>query len=182
MRDNNTTNWATGLQFLQFQKNRRDHVGINRSPYEVMLGCAPTIGLSTTPIPNEILQVLQKEEDLQAHLNDKPSDNAPDNTSSNANSVCDDNSNDIPVPLNCELESTICNSLFQTNEQDKYSCELCTRSNQIQRERIASGNHLSKQAERMVPRCNKILRPLEIGDNVTIPIPSVDRGQGICYA
>ena len=37
-----------------------------------MFACAPKVGLSTTPIPNEILQVLQKEEDLQAHLNDKP--------------------------------------------------------------------------------------------------------------
>ena len=44
-----------------------------------MLGCTLKVGLSTTPIPNEILQVLQKEEDLQAHLNDKPSDNTPDN-------------------------------------------------------------------------------------------------------
>ena len=78
----------------------------------------------TTTILNEMLHVLQKEEDLQAHLNDKPSDNAPDNTSSNANSLDDDNSNDIPVPMDCEHESTICNSLFQTNEEDKYTCEL----------------------------------------------------------
>ena len=46
MRDNNTTNWATGIQFVQFQKNRRDHVGIKRSPYEVMLGCAHKVGPS----------------------------------------------------------------------------------------------------------------------------------------
>ena len=55
-----------------------------------MFGCTPNVGLSTTPIPNEILQVLQKEEDLQAHLNDKPSDNA----NSNVKSVEDNNSND----------------------------------------------------------------------------------------
>ena len=63
-----------------------------------MLGCAPKVGLSKTPIPDELLQVLQKQEDLQAHLNEKPSDNAPDNTNSNVNSVIDNNSNDIPVP------------------------------------------------------------------------------------
>ena len=51
----------------------------------------PKVGLSTSPILNEILQVLQKEEDLQAHLNDKPSDNTPD---SNVNSVEDNNLND----------------------------------------------------------------------------------------
>ena len=30
----------------------------------------------------------------------------------------------------------------------------------------------------MVSRSNQILRPIDIGDNVTIPIPSVDRGRG----
>ena len=46
MRDNNTTYWATGIQFVQFQKNRRYHVGIKRSPYDVMLGCAAKVGPS----------------------------------------------------------------------------------------------------------------------------------------
>ena len=43
---------------------------------------------------------------------------------------------------------------------------------------MASGNYLSKQAERMVSRSNQILRSIDIGDNVAIPIPSVDRGHG----
>ena len=80
--------------------------------------------------------------------------------------------------MDCEHDCTICNSKFQTNEQDKYTCELCARSNQIQRERRASGNNLSKQVERMVSRSNQILRTIDIGDNVTIPIQSVDRGSG----
>ena len=50
---------------------------------------------------------------------------------SNANSVEDNNSNDITVSVDCEHEGTICNSLFQTNEGGKYTCELLTRSNQI---------------------------------------------------
>jgi hypothetical protein len=69
-----------------------------------MFECASKVGLSTTPILNEILQVRQKEE---AHLNDNPSDNILDNTNSNVNSVEDYNSNDIPVPIDCEQECTI---------------------------------------------------------------------------
>ena len=53
------------------------------------------------------LQVLLKKEDLQAHLTDKLSDNAHENTNSNINSVDDNNSNDIPVPMDCEHECTI---------------------------------------------------------------------------
>jgi hypothetical protein len=119
-----------------------------------MFECASKVGLSTTPILNEILQVRQKEE---AHLNDNPSDNILDNTNSNVNSVEDYNSNDIPVPIDCEHECTICNSLFQAIDENKYTCDFCTRSNQIQREKIASDNSLPKQAERMVSRSNQIL-------------------------
>jgi hypothetical protein len=72
-----------------------------------MFGCVPEVGLSTTPIP---------------HLNDKPSDNAPENTNRNVNPVDDDNANEIPVPIDCEHECTLCNSLFQINEEDKYTC------------------------------------------------------------
>ena len=50
---------------------------------------------------------------------------------------------------------------------NKTTCDLCTRSNQIQRERIASGKHLSKQADWMVSRSNKILRPNDIGDYIS---------------
>jgi len=98
-----------------------------------MFGCPSKVGLSKTPILNEILKVLQKEEDLQAHLNDKPSDNIPDNVNSysNVNSVEDNNSNDIPVPMDSEHECTRCNSIFQTNEEDKYTCDLLTKSNQF---------------------------------------------------
>lgn len=64
-------------------------------------------------------------------MNDKPSDNIPDNMNSNVNSIEVNNSNDIPgIPIYCEYECTICNSLFETNE-DKYTSELLTRSNQI---------------------------------------------------
>ena len=94
-----------------------------------MFGCPSKVGLSKTPTLNEILKVLQKEEDLQAHLNDKPSDNM--NSYSNVNSLEDNNSNDIPVPMDCEHECTRCNSIFQTNEEDKYTCELLIRSKQI---------------------------------------------------
>jgi len=110
-----------------------------------------------TPIPNGILQVLQKEEDVQAHLNYKPSDNTLDNANSN-DTVEDNNLNDI-LMMDCEHKFTIRNSLFQINEEDKYACGLCTRISHIQREQITSGNSLSNR-ERMVSIRNLILRPM----------------------
>ena len=56
-------NWTTGMNKIQLKKNRNDNVGIKWPPYATMFGCAAEIGLLKTPIPNEILQVLQNEED-----------------------------------------------------------------------------------------------------------------------
>ena len=62
-------------------------------------------------------------------------------------------------------------------------CHLCKRSDNIRRERHCSGKAMAKQANRMVV---SNLRPIGVGDNVLVPIPSVDRGKGaprniMCY-
>jgi len=63
-------------------------------------------------------------------LNDTPSDNnISDKVNSNINSVEENNSNDISLPMDCDHECTLYNTLFQTNEDDKYTCERLTRSN-----------------------------------------------------
>jgi hypothetical protein len=70
MRDNDTTKWAVGLKFIQFQKNRRFHEGIKRSPYEARFGSPPKVGLTTSKLPNEILNVIEKEEGLVGYFMD----------------------------------------------------------------------------------------------------------------
>ena len=42
----------------------------------------------------------------------------------------------------------------------------------------ATVHNLKKQAEKMVARSNHILPVVEVGDNVLLDIPSVDRGRG----
>jgi len=67
-----------------------------------MFGCAPKVGLSTTRIPNEI-----KGRRFTSTFERQTCLYAPDNTNSNVNSVDDNNSNDIPVPMDCEHECSI---------------------------------------------------------------------------
>ncbi|XP_071750248.1 KRAB-A domain-containing protein 2-like [Lepeophtheirus salmonis] len=64
--DNKTSKWSEGLKFIQFNKNRSYHCGINQSPYSAMFGYEPEVGISTSNIPKEILHGLQTEEDLTA--------------------------------------------------------------------------------------------------------------------
>ena len=66
--DNNTTDWAIGLKFVQFQKNNSHHTGIKQTPFAALLGGEAKIGLTSTSLPDEILRRLQSEDDLQGFL------------------------------------------------------------------------------------------------------------------
>ena len=64
--ENNNTHWSEGLRFVQFKKNRSYHRTIDQSPYSVLFGSDPKVGLSSSAIPKEILDTLETEEDLNA--------------------------------------------------------------------------------------------------------------------
>ena len=49
--------------------NRRFHEDIKRSPYEAMFGSPAKVGLATSKLPNDILNVIEKEEELVGHAN-----------------------------------------------------------------------------------------------------------------
>ena len=86
MADNSSQDWTMGIRFVQFSKNSAHHSGINRSPYAAMFGSEAKVGLTSSSLPNEVIQRLQSEEDLLTLLNN-PSDNTPppseDSTSTN---------------------------------------------------------------------------------------------------
>ncbi|KAL0808279.1 hypothetical protein ABMA28_012774 [Loxostege sticticalis] len=64
MKDNSSTNWSVGCYFVQFQKNTSLHRTIGRTPYKALFGNEPIVGLSSTYLPNSIIQKLENEEDL----------------------------------------------------------------------------------------------------------------------
>ncbi|XP_063589340.1 KRAB-A domain-containing protein 2-like [Penaeus indicus] len=68
MGDNNTTDWSIGIKFVQFLKNSSLHAGIRRSPYAAMFGCEAKMGLTSSSLPDEVIQRMQCENDLLAVL------------------------------------------------------------------------------------------------------------------
>ncbi|CAG2239923.1 unnamed protein product [Mytilus edulis] len=208
-----------------------------------MFGCPPKVGLASSPIPTELLQTLQQEEEFEFEMttrhhglvsqssnedlvaqdyqlvtsvnqisaipvvNSSLPDSQPTSEISDtsdrqpifetqdsqqssyfeaalldiivpqSNSVDDETLNEVQC-LQYERECNKCSAFFQTDSILQICCDICIRLECIQRERHASGSNLSKQAEKMVARSNQILRPVQVGDNVTVPIPSVDRGRG----
>ena len=64
MADNNTNDWSVGIKFVQFLKNSSLHSGIQRSPFSALFGCDAKVGLTTSSLPEEILERMHSEEDL----------------------------------------------------------------------------------------------------------------------
>ena len=65
LNDKQTTNWATGLKFVQLQKNTAVNRILGTSPYKALFGQDPSVGLCTD-FPRDVLDALrpESEEDL----------------------------------------------------------------------------------------------------------------------
>ncbi|XP_068229435.1 KRAB-A domain-containing protein 2-like [Palaemon carinicauda] len=74
MADNNSTDWATGIKFVQFSKNPAYHAGIKRGPYAAMFGVNARVGLISTSLPQEIISCLQSEQVLKTMLQQQETD------------------------------------------------------------------------------------------------------------
>jgi hypothetical protein len=62
--DNKTPKWSRALMFVQYSKNVSHHSGIGMSPFKAMFGCSQKVGLSSTKLPEEIIETISTEEDL----------------------------------------------------------------------------------------------------------------------
>lgn len=69
MKENNTTRWSEGLRFVLFSKNQAFHSGIKFSDYEAMFGTAAKIELGSLKLPEQVLQSVSSEQELERVLN-----------------------------------------------------------------------------------------------------------------
>ncbi|XP_029348361.1 SCAN domain-containing protein 3-like [Acyrthosiphon pisum] len=179
MAEKNSTDWPSGLKFIQFQKNRALHSGIGRSPYEAMFGCTARTGLLSIGLPNDEINSLKTEEDIEELFNQMQETGLHDSTQ---------NIEEIVSPIAEKQENMIdtdanlrkCEMCFIFLEADNEStnCMNCQRHEQIQNERHKSSECLKKQAKKMMTISNKKFSPLEVGTTVKVSIPDVDRARG----
>ncbi|CAF3516224.1 unnamed protein product [Rotaria socialis] len=174
IRENNSTKWAEGLRFVQFQKNSCFHRVLNNSPYAVLFGNQPKLGLSSTSLHPSIFNDITTEEELTNELGLLTND-ALDVNSSASDSEEDELKIDEPN-INDELKD---NDQLNITEQNEKNDELLTnrakRTNDI-RETARQGQ--KRQADEFLRNTAKRhkLADLNVGDNVLIPVPDVDRG------
>jgi hypothetical protein len=59
MHENSSTHWPQALSFIQWWCNIQIHRGIgNRTPYHLLFGQYPHVGMSSLPIAHELLESL----------------------------------------------------------------------------------------------------------------------------
>ncbi|XP_068213388.1 KRAB-A domain-containing protein 2-like [Palaemon carinicauda] len=186
--DNDTTDWAVGLRFLQFQNNSSYHSGIKQSPYKALFGVDARVGLRSTALPEEVLKTMITEEDLLGAYSFSSDSTRPDKSPefTNGGFVNSGDSPECSAPPNDSPEDF--GQLDGSAEGSAYPVSpTCGQNPQgrlhqlqediaLQRSRASAGQ--LAQAERMV-KCSRLEHvPGDPGDNVTIPIPLVDGGKG----
>lgn len=201
MRENHSKDWPVGVKFVQFEKNRSHHSGINRAPYKAMFGVDAKVGLASSSLPDELISKIDTEEHLADLANLELNANTPITDTDAEQIQTDDEQMDISEPPSVNAETCI---VCQKPASNAHSCNvckntvhaicgkstgvegfgatvlcfLCDSATVIESERTCATQSMEKQASRMLNRSNKVLDEVEIGCSVVIPIPIVDRGKG----
>lgn len=63
--ENDTTKWSEGLKFVQLRKNNTFDERVKQSPYEALFGRKMKLGLKSTNLPEELMNRIQNEEQLE---------------------------------------------------------------------------------------------------------------------
>ncbi|XP_068247971.1 KRAB-A domain-containing protein 2-like [Palaemon carinicauda] len=139
----NSTDWATGIKFVQFSKNSAYHTGIKRSPYAAMFGENARVGLTSTSLLQEIISCLQSEQDLITMLQPQETDANEPETEAEA---------DVNEPKREPAEAEMNKSEQEPEPLSQHQTNLDQLHNSISSQRLAASESQRQQAERMVNR------------------------------
>ena len=178
MGDNETNDWSVGLKFVQFQKNSSLHSGIQRSPYAAMFGCEAKVGLTSSSLPIELVERMQSEDDLLSALS---TSQEPVTTQC---LLSQPGTTEAPLPSNSDEAMPVLTMITPVDPESPVTEDaapavlLSNRIQNISNERNGASSSQMAQAERIVKRSKVVLGARQVGDNVAVLIPIVDRGRG----
>ncbi|CAF1344837.1 unnamed protein product [Adineta steineri] len=172
---NNSTKWAEGLRFVQYQKNACFHRILNNSPYAVLFGNESKLGLSSTSLNPSIFNDITTEEELINEfgiltndvddVNSCTSDSEQDGLKFNELIIAELNDNN-QLDNNNKLDD---NNVLNIIEQNKNNNDLLTNRVKKTNNIREVGRHGQKrQADEFLQNITKRhkLADLNVGDNV----------------
>ncbi|XP_016659069.1 uncharacterized protein LOC107883478 isoform X2 [Acyrthosiphon pisum] len=133
------------------KKSAKDYryIRIGRSPYEAMFGCPVRLGVASVGFPLDETTNLNQEEDIE------------------------EIDNDINIRQEDDIENNLDGVQLTNNEH-----LINIRQDEILNDRQLSAKCLENQAKKMIKKSNKKFEDLEVGVNVRVSIPDVDRARG----
>jgi transposase InsO family protein len=187
--------WTTGIKVVQFQYNRAYNKNLESSPFKVLFGIDPPVGLQSTIIPNSIYPELYTETDLNNALNDEKAesdesedeieiDEFGDELNGVIKEIEKENEPIIEQPIkskrgrkkaivNVEAPPEPINATTQPLPEPTLHERRITRTTAI---REKANERQETLAKKMTDKTNKYLVPVKIGDNVVFFTDEVDRG------
>ena len=142
LHSNSRTHWADGLRFIQVMKNRSYHEGLKYSPYEAMFRQPMKVGLKTSNVPNETINEIQTEEELEKIISSMHDVDAAPDLHPNLQSIEDSPQNDSYG----ESE----NQVASGNDENEHAIETVmevVEADQRQREIKGTGQDEMTEAE-----------------------------------
>ncbi|XP_047485906.1 KRAB-A domain-containing protein 2-like [Penaeus chinensis] len=155
-------------------KDAAHHSGIKCSPYSAMLGCEARVGLTSSPLPTEVVSWLESEDDLIVSMSG--GDIAT--TGSAANSTGSVTTSETTTSDNNDLLTTEVTEALSVDAIVQAPQILQDHQDQIQKRGVEAYRGQVSRAERIVKCSHLDFKVGEPGDNVAVPIPAVDRGRG----
>ncbi|XP_023288360.1 KRAB-A domain-containing protein 2 [Orussus abietinus] len=168
MNENDTNKWSDGLSFVQFAKNTTYHEGIRQSPYEAMFGVKAKRGIASTFLPGEQIANIETEEQLEEIAN-----------TSETEEQLEETVNAYQKNLSGgHTENHIPKKNIEEDLQPTSSHQILSEKHElISIKRAAAKENLLLPATKMLRTSQKQFPPAQIGDNVRIQVPDVDRGR-----
>ena len=153
LKSNSTAHWGDGLRFIQVMKNRAYHEGIKCSPYEAMFGQPMKVGLKTSNLPDDAIDDIFAEDELEKIISGQDGDEQNDPTE-------DPTVEENGLPDITDAEGSVLEFQEETCEEDVPSTEMVTeilcspsicaqRKNKIPEKRKIVKSNLQTQAFKM---------------------------------
>lgn len=174
MESNKTASWTEGLRFVQAMKNRAYHEGIRCSPYEAMFGAPMKLGITSLAGLREVYKDLESEEDLESAMglgsSADGSVGATDETADDEDENDDDDDDD-------DGSASDGDDSAEVDPAGPSASTITTRTGKMQQFRKSARAGLEAQAKKMLDASAKKFKKPDVGCNVTVKIPEVDRSK-----
>ena len=119
LQSNSTTHWGDGLRFILVMKNRAYHEGTKCLPYEVMFGQPMKVVLKTSNLPDNEIDDIFAEEELEKIISGQDGDEQNDPTE-------DPTVKENDLPDITDAEGSVLEFQEETCEEDASSTEVVT--------------------------------------------------------